>query len=70
MWVSPACMCAIIVIMTSLLGSVTGSPQVDGQDVTITYTNGDKCGQSGKLYRSKITFICKKGLTVGFNVTI
>lgn len=53
------------------VGSVTDAPRVDGQDITLTYTNGDKCvGQTGKFYQTKITFICKDGSTVGsiFNI--
>ena len=47
------------------LGSVTQAPHVDGQHVTITYSNGDSCkGQVGKSYRTEITFICKTGLMV------
>ena len=46
-------------------GLVTQAPRVDGQHVTITYSNGDSCkGQVGKSYRTEITFICKTGLMV------
>ena len=56
-------MCIYLIVILS--GSVTQAPRVDGQHITITYSNGDACkGQVGKNYRTEITFICKTGLMV------
>ncbi|KAL9969231.1 hypothetical protein ACROYT_G021424 [Oculina patagonica] len=46
------------------LGAVANAPRFEGKNIVITYTNGDKCpDDKDKHYETKITFICKTGLT-------